>query len=380
MSESFLRSLGQRLQARKSKGLYRELTCTFDNLIDLSSNDYLSIARSRESLDQLISILGQEQSDLYFGSTGSRLLSGNHSDHEELESELADFHGHQAALLFSSGYAANVGILSCLPSRHDTVLYDELVHASLRDGIRLSHAKSYSFRHNDLEDLQAKLRNANGQVFVVVESLYSVDGDIAPLGELATWCEAQDCVLMVDEAHATGVFGESGRGIVSQLGLGSRVPVRVHTFGKALGFQGAVAIVPRVVRDYLVNFCRSFIYSTAPSLIDLRSVKLAYTVMKQANSQRRAIFSLVEIFREHVQQASVECSANPTPLQSIFVPGNVQCRKVAQNIRKGGFEVFPILSPTVPDGRERIRICLHAHNTAEEIEQLFNLLSEEAYK
>ena len=212
------------------------------------------------------------------GSTGSRLITGNHGLHEELESELAEFFGTPEALLFNSGYDANLGLFSCVPQHGDVILFDEFCHASIRDGIKLSNSKSFSFKHNNLEDLQKKYNNTskhNGNTFLVAESIYSMDGDQAPLLELAEFCQKNKIYLIVDEAHATGVIGGSGRGLVNELGLGDSVFARIHTFGKAMGCHGAVILGSKELRNYLINFAKSFIYTTAMPIHNVLTIQFA---------------------------------------------------------------------------------------------------------
>lgn len=240
----------KKLNERKEKGSYRSLF-SFEDASDFWSNDYLGLARAPLAYPGCS------------GSTGSRLISGNTALIQMAESRIARFFGSEAALVFNSGYDANLGFFSAVPQKGDTVLYDELIHASVRDGIRLSHAKSYSFRHNDLKDLQRKAEHASGTVFIAVESLYSMDGDLAPLPELADWCELHGALLVVDEAHAGGVFGEGGRGLVAAAGLESRCFARLVTFGKAYGMHGGAICGGKLLCEFLINFARSFIYTTA---------------------------------------------------------------------------------------------------------------------
>jgi len=213
-------SISSELALRKTKGLLRQLPKE-NNLIDFCSNDYLGLARSKELADKVLSDLEKEQNA--GGSTGSRLITGNSSFAEELEAFIAEYHKAEAGLLFNSGYDANLGLLSAVPNRNDTVVHDELVHASIRDGIRLGLTKSYAFRHNDLSHLETQLKRAENSIFVVVESVYSMDGDLAPLKEICFLCKKYAAQLIVDEAHATGVFGKKGEGRVVALNLQSPV-------------------------------------------------------------------------------------------------------------------------------------------------------------
>ncbi|MBX2871900.1 MAG: aminotransferase class I/II-fold pyridoxal phosphate-dependent enzyme, partial [Saprospiraceae bacterium] len=270
--EPFEEYLRQRLAARKEENAFRSLQVN-NHLIDFCSNDYLGLAKlpSQE--------LASLPKSTAWGATGSRLISGHTPVAATLEEYLAAFHETEAALIYTSGYQANLGLLSCLTTRHDTIIYDQLIHASLREGIQLASAKSYNFRHNDLEDLQVKLQRASGRKLVVVESIYSMDGDAAPLPKMLAICQAMGAEVLVDEAHATGVFGSTGQGLVQALGLQDQVWARVHTFGKAVGAHGAVVVGSAVLREYLINFSRSFIYTTALPDSLLERIHWAYHKM-----------------------------------------------------------------------------------------------------
>ncbi|MGA9269512.1 MAG: aminotransferase class I/II-fold pyridoxal phosphate-dependent enzyme, partial [Lutimonas sp.] len=247
----FPEGLSRKLSVRQNKGTLRTLQ-TQEDLIDFFSNDYLGFA-SDPTLDpeREGKLLSPFRSN---GSTGSRLISGNSRAHEELERALADFFRAESALLFNSGYDANIGLLSAVLQRQDSIFFDRLSHASIRDGISLSSASSYGFEHNDLSDLQKKLskgRSKTGQNYVIVESVYSMDGDEAPLKELTEYCRSENLYLIVDEAHSTGVIGSDGSGSITSLGLEKDVFARLHTFGKALGCHGAAVLGSETLRTYL---------------------------------------------------------------------------------------------------------------------------------
>ncbi len=345
------------LSSREQEGRLRRLSV--GRGADFCSNDYLGFARS-----------GVLQAEGGSGSTGSRLISGNSELAESLEAQLARFHGAEAALLFTSGYSANVGLLSAVPGRGDAVFYDELVHASIRDGIRLSFAKAAGFRHNDISSLAEKMSRIKGRRFVVVESLYSMDGDFAPLRELAELCEKERAALIVDEAHATGVYGTRGEGLTAEAGLCSRVFARVHTFGKALGCHGAAVVGSRLLCDYLINFSRPFIYTTALPPHALMLIQKAYQLLPQASEERRRIRQHTVNFMEALGPAAERLTPGESQIRSIICPGNHQVRALSLRLQAAGYDVRPVLSPTVPAGTERIRICLHSFNTDEEISGL----------
>ncbi|GAB3333064.1 pyridoxal phosphate-dependent aminotransferase family protein [Larkinella ripae] len=362
------------LEKRRAAGLLRSLKKP-TGLIDFCSNDYLGLARSEE-LRQTLEQAARAYSPLLNGSTGSRLLAGNSALAEELESEIAFFHAAEAALVFNSGYDANVGLLASLPQRGDTLLTDELIHASMIDGARLSVANRFKFRHNDLNDLENRLKSATGTVYVAIESVYSMDGDLAPLPEIVELCETYEAALLVDEAHATGVFGPNGVGVVQSLGLQNRVFARIHTFGKALGVHGAVVVGSGALRDFLINFARSFVYSTALPPHSLLAIQSVYRFLPQSEALIRRLHTLRTYFQQQIDQRlpQTEWISADSPILGLLVPGNDACRAVAAQLQQAGFDIRPIVSPTVPAGRERLRICLHAFNSEPEIDALVQTL------
>lgn len=375
------RTLCDRLATRQRSGLLRQLRMV-DNLIDFCSNDYLGFARSPE-LRVSLQRADADQTALRTGATGSRLLSGQTELAGEVEQALALFYQTETTLIFNSGYDANLGLLACLPQAGDTLLTDELIHASMIDGARLSYATRRRFRHNDLADLAAQLRSvahstSSGQVFVAVESLYSMAGDMAPLRELTDLCDHYGAALIVDEAHATGIYGPNGEGLVVALGLQDRVLARVHTFGKALGVYGAAVAGPAVLRDYLINFARPFIYSTALPPHSLLAIRCAHEHLQHYPNLRNQLHNQLAYFRQRVSNAlpGSTWTNSESPIQGLVVPGNDPARHVARIVQDAGFDVRAILSPTVPAGQERLRICVHAYNTETEIDRFVMALSE----
>ncbi|WP_375444023.1 aminotransferase class I/II-fold pyridoxal phosphate-dependent enzyme [uncultured Fibrella sp.] len=361
---------------RKQLGLFRSLTVA-ESAIDFTSNDYLGIGRSGTLHDQL----AQASTSLTRnGATGSRLLAGHTYLADAVEADLANFYSAETALLFNAGYMANLGLLSCLPQRGDTLITDELIHASLIDGARLSKANRLRFAHNNLTDLEAKLHEAcaqGGQVFVVIESLYSMDGDEAPLPQIAALCRFFDAALIVDEAHASGVYGPNGAGLVVAHGLQEQVLARVHTFGKALGVHGAAVLGSALLRTYLINTARSFIYATALPPHDLLAIQLAHALVSAEPERARILHERVAYFREKSRRVAPEAVwlASSSPIQGLVVAGNAAVRRVAAAAQAAGFDVRPIVSPTVAVGQERIRICLHTYNTEAEIDGLLLALT-----
>lgn len=367
-------TLADRLLARQQAGLLRQLRLA-DGLIDFCSNDYLGAARSPQ-LKAAIRQADEAHTQVLTGATGSRLLAGHTALADAVEQELAHFYQTGQALIVNSGYDANLGLLASLPRAGDTLLTDELIHASMIDGARLSYATRHRFRHNDLNDLESKLQRTEGQVFVAVESVYSMDGDQAPLVDLADLCDRYGAALLVDEAHATGIYGPNGEGLVVALGLQERVLARVHTFGKALGVHGAAIVGPAVLRNYLINFARPLIYSTALPPHSLLAIRCAHQFLPAQTDARQLLHERVQYLRGRVSQLLPNSRWCPSqsPIQGLLVPGNEPALRVAEQAQQAGFDLRAILSPTVPAGQERIRICLHAFNTEADIDHLVDIL------
>lgn len=356
-------ALQQKLHIREKENSLRKLV-NYNGLYDFSSNDYLGFARSEEIRAKIHRTL-QEHPDEPLGSTGSRLLTGNSVYAEQLEIELAKIHHCEASLLFNSGYTANLALFSSLPQRNDTVIYDEYIHASVIDGMRLSHGKRLKFRHNSPGDLIQKLRLSSGACFVAIESIYSMDGDLAELAAIASVCREHGAHLIVDEAHAFGVLGT---GMVDTLNLHHEVYARVVTFGKALGLHGAVVLGSQTLKEYLINFARPFIYTTAPPFQQILPIQVAY---KHLISNPGLSISLKEkssLLKAHLpQNSNHSIRNNSSPIQCILIPGNDQVLSRSKALREAGYDVRAIRSPSVPPGLERLRITVHLHNSDEEI-------------
>lgn len=369
-ANSFLR---QRLKERSDKGLLRCLK--HENLlVDFSSNDYLGFARSA-ALHQYIHNQTALIAPNLNGSGGSRLLSGNYGYTEATESFIASFHQAPAGLIFNSGYDANIGLLSALPQRGDTIITDELIHASLIDGSRLSLANRFKFGHNSMSDLEQKLKQATGNIYVVAESIYSMDGDMAPLKDMAELCQKYGANLIVDEAHATGLFGANGEGLVVQLGLQDSVFARIITFGKAIGMHGAIILGSDTLRSYLINFARSFIYTTAMPLHNIVAIRSAYEWLSGENHPQQ-IHQKIELYNLLIKDLNINRIPSTSAIQTLLCNNNNAARNAALQLQENGFDVRPILSPTVPAGQERLRICLHTYNTEGEIDALVQQLKE----
>jgi len=363
MYPSISEILLKKLRERETDGNFRKLRIR-NHLIDFTSNDYLGLSRSIALKERIYK--AYEKAPYRIGSTGSRLLSGNSAIAEELESYLSDF-WDQEALVFNSGYDANLGIWSSVPQKADTIILDELVHACIIDGARLSGAKRERFIHNNLENLEEKLKNAAGNIFVGIESIYSMDGDQAPLMEISRLCKQYGAHLIVDEAHGTGVFGREGRGLVSARGLENEVFARVFTFGKALGVHGAAVVGKSPLKDYLINFSRTFIYTTALNPHSMVSIIEAWKYLRDHSEIHSQLNSNIEYFINKVIEDAIPLKCQKGPIQVIPIPGNENCRKLADQWVEFGFDVRPILYPTVAKGMERIRICIHSFNNPKDI-------------
>lgn len=373
MKPNYLQKLEQKLNLRKQENSFRKLS-TKEAEIDFCSNDYLGLANNEVIFNNVDKKVKELKINNKLGATGSRLISGNHDYYLWLEDWLAKVHKSTDALLFNSGYNANLAVLSTLPQKGDTILYDELSHACLKDGARLSFAERHPFKHNDLEDLAKKIEKATGNVYVAIESVYSMDGDFAPLAEIAKLCHENNACLIVDEAHSTGVWGEGGDGLVCELGLEDIVPIRIHTYGKAMGCHGACVVSNHLIKNYLINFARPFIYTTAMPLHNLVTIEMAYKFIQENPKIQAELKHKINLFRQLTQSKSDKMINSDSAIQAIIIEGNSEAKAKSAALKAQGFDVRAILSPTVKAGSERLRICLHCYNTDEEITRLVELL------
>ena len=382
--------IAKKLEGRVNTNSLRKLSIQ-NNLIDFSSNDYLGFSKSEVIFQKAHQYL-VEQNLQQNGATGSRLLSGNHKLHEEVEEQLAGFFNTESALIFNSGYNANLGLFSSVPQRGDVILYDEFIHASIRDGIRLSNAKAYSFKHNDLEDLEQKIlrqsRYLSGQshtdpieIYIVTESVFSMDGDSPDLIAMSKLCKKNKAHFIVDEAHAVGVFGINGQGLIQQLKLENDVFARIVTFGKAMGCHGAAILGSKKLQCYLINFARSFIYTTAIPLHSVATIKIILEELitkpnRSKESQQENLQKNIQYFNQQLTTVNHQLNfiKNNSSIHCCIISGNEKVKEIASKIQKKGFDVRAILSPTVPKNQERLRICLHSYNTPQEIGEVLNLL------
>ena len=356
-------SLKLLLEKRENENTLRQLRVDHQ-LIDFFSNDYLGLARSENLFENIHKKIGQLPH--WSGATGSRLLSGNNQYAESLEEKLAAIFNAESSLIFNSGYAANVGVLSSVPQRGDTILYDELSHASIKDGARLSLANRFSFKHNEVGDLEKKIRAASGRVYIVVESIYSMDGDICPLKEIVSVARKYAASIILDEAHSTGILGQNGNGLANALDLYKDIAIRIYTFGKAMGCHGACVAGSRTLRSFLINFARSFIYTTALPYHSLAAIECSFDHLRQEPELQHKLFQKVECFAR-----ASSGIVNPSPIQTVATP---DVKGLERQLQLEGFNIRAIMSPTVPKGKERLRICLHAYNSEEDIVRLAQVI------
>ncbi len=365
MNEEFLK---EKLNERRDAGNLRVLPIN-SGLVDFVSNDYLGLSRN-PLLGDRISQRIQQEGFVGNGGTGSRLLSGNHQYYDELENLLCDVFKSEATLVCNSGYAANQALVAAVAQKGDTVIYDMLSHVCLKEGAWLSAAQTVAFRHNDLDDLEMKIGQASGRIFVVTETVFSMDGDVAPLQDLVELCEKHGAYLIVDEAHSTGAFGEKGGGLLIQENLHDRVFARVYTFGKAMGVHGACVAGSQVLKDYLVNFGRPFIYTTSLPPHSIISIVEAFSFLQTNITLQQDLAQKINLFCEAFPSA-----ISHTAIQPVMIGSNEKAKKLSAQLQNEGFDVRPILSPTVQRGSERLRLSLHIHNTDQEIRALGEALS-----
>ncbi|MGL1886555.1 MAG: 8-amino-7-oxononanoate synthase [Reichenbachiella sp.] len=366
-----------KLQEREDNGNLRLLSQPKD-LIDFVSNDYLGLGRSKALFEKINDYSYQGITNLN-GSTGSRLLAGNNEHIEQLELKLAKIFNTEACLIFNSGYVANLALISSIAQRNDTIIYDNLAHVCIKEGAALSPAKKHSFKHNDVEDLEKKLKNASGNKFVVIESIYSMDGNKAHFEDIIAVCKIYDAEIIVDEAHSTGLYGDKGAGIIESLGLNNNFIARVMTFGKAMGVHGACVVGSKELIDYLINFARPFIYTTSLPMHSIFSIDAAFEFIAlhpqlQTESQDNIAY-FNSYFSEKINRDSCQKLKSDTPIQPVIIGENQKAKHLALELQSVGYDVRPILSPTVPEGTERLRISIHTHNSKSEIKNLIDVLS-----
>ncbi|MGC1632562.1 MAG: pyridoxal phosphate-dependent aminotransferase family protein [Gelidibacter sp.] len=374
------KKLQDQLDARNAEIIFRAVD-TPQLLVDFASNDYLGFSMSNEIFDRTHYYL---ENEFIFqnGSKGSWLLSGNHQLYGEVEELICETYDCNAALIFNSGYNANLGFFSCVPQQDDIILYDELIHASIRDGIAMGKAKAFAFKHNDLDDLKRICQNEqphfteNTEVYVATESVFSIDGDTPDLVAMANFCELNKFRLIVDEAHAIGVFGKEGEGLVHSLGIDQAVFARLISFGKALSSHGAAILGDQALIDYLIQFSSPSSYTTAIAPHSLMTIKASYKELELTHAIKKLIQN-IHFFKEKLKENQLEkyFTESNSAIQCCTVSDSEKVKKIVHHLNEKGYDPEPIFSPTVPKGQERIRFCVHAYNSEEEISKVLSLLA-----
>jgi len=379
-----MRDFAGEIEQRKQAGLYRtrrlisgpqqpELTADGKPLLSFCSNDYLGLASHSGNIEALKQALPETG----LGGAASHLVCGHHQAHHELEQRLAAFTQRSSALFFSTGYMANLGVISALVGRGDTVFSDRLNHASIVDGCVLSRARLRRYAHGDVDALEAMLAETSGHKLVVTDGVFSMDGDVAPLRALARVCKAHDALLLVDDAHGIGVLGPQGRGSVLEAGLSEdEVPVLIGTLGKAVGTSGAFVAGPALLTDYLVQKARTYIYTTAMPPALAMATCASLDRIEADDSRRAHLNQLIDHFRSGAEQLGYELMPSKTPIQPIMVGDNHTALALSQALETRGLLVTAIRPPTVPEGQARLRVTLSAAHTRESVDQLLSALSE----
>lgn len=344
--------------------------------IDFASNDYLALANAPELRDAARAALDR---GVPIGSGGSRLLRGNHPEHEALEAEAAAWFGSRSALFFSSGFAANATLFASLPQRGDLILHDELIHASVHDGLRLAKATATPARHNDAQSFADEIARwraggGAGRVWIAVESLYSMDGDRAPLADLADLAAREEAFLVIDEAHATGVFGPEGQGLAAPY-EGRDEVITLHTLGKALGCEGALVCAAPAITDFLVNRGRGFIFSTAPSPLMAAVGRAALALGRTGAERRNRLQALIAAANAHLAER-LAIAETGTQIIPVILGENARAMRVAERLQRAGFDIRGIRPPTVPEGTARLRVSLTLNLGMPEVAALADAIAE----
>ncbi len=355
--------LQDKLNERIEKGTLRSLS-SFEGNIDFLSNDFLGLAKENDRMKGALA------------STGSRLISGNSARLEEMEKELADFFLAEAGLLFNSGYQANLALFSSIPDKNALVLYDKEVHASVRDGLKMSDARAVGFKHNDPEDLERLLKRFRQEaperiIYVAVEGLYSMSGEVSPIETLILLCKQYNAVLIVDEAHSTGIYGEEGKGIAAKYQTEFDGLIRLVTFGKAFGAHGAIVLGSKLLKQYLINFARPLIYTTGIS--EREAERILFNVTDPLNTGRRKkLADLISRFRSELGTVDLIADSS-SPIQ--VIRGNrSDLIRLNELLKEANIASKVILPPTVSEGKECLRVVIHSSNTQEELDTLIKVI------
>lgn len=375
--------LGNIIEKRKAAHLYRtrravesaqgpEVIIEGKRYLAFCSNDYLGLANH----PQVVESFRKAAARFGVGSGASHLVIGHHKAHRALEEELADFLKRPAALVFSSGTLANLGTISALVSPQDTVVADKLVHASILDGVRLSHARLRRYQHANVDSLAKQLRRAQHSCVVVTEGVFSMDGDVAPLPEIAKAAHAANALLYVDDAHGVGVLGPNGRGTVAQFGLSvEEVPILVGTFGKAFGTFGAFVSGTKDFIDYLIQFARTYIYTTALPPAVAEATRTSLAIIREDTERQAHLKKLIARFREKALALDLPLAPSETPIQPLLIGESEKALAVSEHLWKAGLYIPAIRPPTVPTGQARLRITLSAAHTEAQVDVLLEQLS-----
>lgn len=375
--------LANRLDKRRDQHLYRhrvttetpcgpELVVEGQRFLAFCSNDYLGLANHPAINRAAISAL-----DKYgFGSGASHLISGHSRLHEKLENRLAQFTGRPRALVFSTGYMANLGVISALTGRNDLIVEDQLSHASLIDGGLLSRAEFRRYNHTDPDDLERILGSTERQTrLVVTDGVFSMDGDCAPLTQLVPVCESHRAVLMVDDAHGFGVLGNTGGGLVQESGLSvADVPILIGTLGKAFGTFGAFVAGSEELIESLIQFARTYIYTTAIPPLVAAATLASLDLVENESWRREKLAALIKQFRAGAQQIGLRLTASQTPIQPVLVGEDAALLAVDKHLKSLGIMAGAIRSPTVPQGSARLRLTLSAAHEPNQVDQLLAAL------
>ncbi len=359
------------LAAYQKKGLLRSLTNRAENCIDFESNDFLGLARNEDLKQIILSEISKQKSDFLFGSTGSRLVSGNNSILEETEQWLSIFFKSEDTILCKSGFEANHSFFGYVPQRSDSIIYDAEIHASIKTTARLSGAACFSFMHNNTDDLIKKSNSSAGKVFVVVESMYSISGDTAPLQEIVAICNKNNWFLIVDEAHTTGINGKYGEGLCCELGIENDVFARIHTFGKAAGCSGAVVAGSKSLKNYLLNFAIPAIYSTAMPPIQAIAIKNSLLYIQNHPELKAELETNIESFKKKFAEFNCQDSHHIVPLN---IGDAATTIRIVGELNKNNIALKAMLPPTTSGNTALLRITMHSHNNFSEINYFFSQL------
>lgn len=370
--------LKQELEKRMENNSLRALSDK-TYAIDFYSNDYLGYAQSEE-ISEIVQALSKQTPGKH-GSTGSRLISGNHKGFKLVEEKAAFLFKAESALFYNSGYDANIGLLSAVLKPKDLVFYDELCHASIRDGLQMVKSKTYKYKHGDYNDLEVQIKRQSERlafenIYIVTESVFSMDGDITDIEELVTLKNKYNLHLIIDEAHAIGVCGREFKGLT--IDYSTELFARIITCSKALGSHGAFVLGAKDLKLFLVNFSRALIYSTGATPQHLQSVLASLIHFEQEQSSKQQLQYVIQYFRQHVKQLGLASRflESKTAIQSYILSDNHKVKVLAEELNEKGIGIKAILHPTVPKGKERLRICLHSFNTEAEIDDLLETLTD----